>query len=145
MNESIDRHNDKTGRKNCGNANSKSFYPLLAGGNLMRFFFNGRLFGFGIIRFHGKAYPSASGDKNVGAARSGKLPLTLWFWAAYLMATHSTGISAPQPQRQLRLGSYKSAWLLCAKLRRSMVAHGRSPLAGLVEVDETVRQERSPD
>ena len=66
-----------------------------------------------------------------------KLPLTLWFWAAYLMATHSNGISALQLQRQLGLGSYKSAWLLCAKLRRSMVASDRSPLAGLVEVDET--------
>src|SRR5689334_21467879 len=66
-----------------------------------------------------------------------KLPLTLWFWAAYLMATHSNGISALQLQRQLGLGSYKSAWLLCAKLRRSMVARDRSPLAGLVEVDET--------
>src|SRR5271169_836323 len=66
-----------------------------------------------------------------------KLPLIVWFWAAYLMATHSNGISALQLQRQLGLGSYKSAWLLCAKLRRSMVAAGRSPLAGLVEVDET--------
>jgi hypothetical protein len=66
-----------------------------------------------------------------------KLPLTIWFWAAYLMATHSNGISALQLQRQLALGSYKSAWLLCAKLRRSMLAPGRSPLAGLVEVDET--------
>ena len=66
-----------------------------------------------------------------------KLPLTTWFWAAYLMATHSNGISALQLQRQLALGSYKTAWLLCAKLRRSMVAPGRSPLAGLVEVDET--------
>jgi hypothetical protein len=66
-----------------------------------------------------------------------KLPLTLWFWAAYLMATHSNGISALQLQRQLGLGSYKSAWLLCAKLRRSMVARDRSPLAGLVEIDET--------
>jgi ISXO2-like transposase domain/Transposase zinc-ribbon domain len=66
-----------------------------------------------------------------------KLPLTLWFWAAYLMATHSNGISALQLQRQLGLGSYKSAWLLCAKLRRSMVASERSPLARLVEVDET--------
>ena len=65
-----------------------------------------------------------------------KLPLTLWFWAAYLMATHSNGISALQLQRQLGLGSYKSAWLLCAKLRRSMVASERSPLAGLVEVEE---------
>ena len=53
------------------------------------------------------------------------------------MATHSNGISALQLQRQLGLGSYKSAWLLCAKLRRSMVACDRSPLAGLVEIDET--------
>jgi transposase-like zinc ribbon protein len=41
-----------------------------------------------------------------------KLPLTIWFWAAYLMATHSNGISALQLQRQLALGSYKTAWLL---------------------------------
>jgi hypothetical protein len=53
------------------------------------------------------------------------------------MATHSNGISALQLQRQLALGSYKTAWLICAKLRRSMVASGRSPPAGLVEVDET--------
>jgi hypothetical protein len=33
-----------------------------------------------------------------------KLPLTTWFWAAYLMATHSNGISALQLQRQLALG-----------------------------------------
>src|SRR2546423_2985667 len=66
-----------------------------------------------------------------------KLPLTSWFWAAYLMATHSNGISALQLQRQLAFGSYKTAWLICAKLRQSMLAPGRSPLAGLVEVDET--------
>jgi predicted RNA-binding Zn-ribbon protein involved in translation (DUF1610 family) len=66
-----------------------------------------------------------------------KLSLTTWFWAAYLMATHSNGISALQLQRQLALGSYKTAWLICAKLRRSMVASGRNPLVGLVEVDET--------
>src|SRR5437762_2297989 len=35
-----------------------------------------------------------------------KLPLTAWFWAAYLMATHSNGISALQLQRQLAFGSY---------------------------------------
>ena len=27
-----------------------------------------------------------------------KLSLTVWFWAAYLMATHSNGISALQLQ-----------------------------------------------
>lgn len=63
--------------------------------------------------------------------------LPVWFWAAYLMATHSNGISARQLQRQLGLGSYRSAWLLCGKLRRGMVAPGRPPLTGLVEIDET--------
>jgi hypothetical protein len=66
-----------------------------------------------------------------------KLSLILWFWAAYLMATHSNGISALQLQRQLGLGSYKTAWLLCAKLRAAMVDPRRNPLTGLVEVDET--------
>jgi hypothetical protein len=66
-----------------------------------------------------------------------KLALTIWFWAAYLMATHSNGISALQLLKQLGLGSYKTAWLLSAKLRRAMVAPGRNPLVGLVEVDET--------
>lgn len=74
-----------------------------------------------------------------------KLPLTVWFWAAYLMATHSNGISALQLQKQLGLGSYKSAWLLCAKLRRAMVAPHRAPLAGLVEVDETAIVCRAED
>src|SRR4249920_2517510 len=71
------------------------------------------------------------------AMHGSKLPLTAWFWAAYLMATHSNGISALQLQRQLAFGSYKTAWLICAKLRQSMLAPGRSPLAGLVELDET--------
>ena len=56
-----------------------------------------------------------------------KLPLTVWFWAAYLMATHSNGIAALQLQKQLGLGSYKSAWLLCGKLRRATVAPDRAP------------------
>jgi hypothetical protein len=72
-----------------------------------------------------------------------KLPLTVWFWAAYLMATHSNGISALQLQKQLGLGSYKSAWLLAAKLRRAMVAPQRSPLAGLIEVDEATMSHRT--
>ena len=74
-----------------------------------------------------------------------KLPLTVWFWAAYLMATHSNGISALQLQKQLALGSYKSAWLLAAKLRHAMVAPERALLAGLIEVDETTIRHRSAD
>ena len=34
-----------------------------------------------------------------------KLPLTMWFWAAFSMATYSNGISALQLQNQLDLAS----------------------------------------
>src|SRR5690348_17618189 len=64
-------------------------------------------------------------------------PLTTWFWAAYVMATQPNGISALQLQRELSLGSYKTAWLLCTKLRRAMVSPGRNPLSGFVEIDKT--------
>ncbi len=67
----------------------------------------------------------------------GAATLTVWFWAAYLMATHSNGISAVQLQKQLGIGSYRTAWALAAKLRRAMVDPERDPLSGLVEVDET--------
>jgi ISXO2-like transposase domain len=67
-----------------------------------------------------------------------KLSLTKWFWAAFLMATHSNGISALQLQSQLGLGSYRTAWMLCAKLRRAMVNPEREPLCGGVEADETI-------
>src|SRR5680860_1351573 len=50
-----------------------------------------------------------------------KLPLTTWFWAAHLMVIHSNGMSAQQLMGQPGLGSYKTAWLLAQKLRRSMV------------------------
>ena len=74
-----------------------------------------------------------------------KLPLTVWFWAAYLMATHSNGISALQLQKQLGIGSYRSAWLLAHKLRASMVDPERNPLSGPVEIDEASLPFRTKD
>jgi hypothetical protein len=74
-----------------------------------------------------------------------KLPLTTWFWAAFLMATHSNGISALQLQSQLGLGSYRTAWMLCAKLRRAMVDPEGEPLCGVVEADETIIRFRTKD
>src|SRR6202048_1819382 len=65
-----------------------------------------------------------------------KLPLTVWFWAAHLMATHSNGMSAVQLEAQLGI-TYKTAWLLAQKLRRSMIDPQREPLEGVVEVDQT--------
>jgi hypothetical protein len=67
-----------------------------------------------------------------------KLPLMTWFWAPFLMATHCNRISALQLQSQLGLGSYRTAWMLCAKLRRAMVNPERKPLCGIVEADETI-------
>ena len=55
-----------------------------------------------------------------------KLPLTTWFWAAHLMATHSNGMSARQLEDQLGV-TYKTAWLLAQKLRRSMIDPMREP------------------
>lgn len=65
-----------------------------------------------------------------------RTPLRLWFWAAYLVATHHPGISAKQLQRQLGLSRYETAWLILQKLRRAMVAPEREPLRGEVDVDE---------
>ena len=43
------------------------------------------------------------------AMHRSKLPLTAWFWAAHLMATHSNGMSARQLEDQLGV-TYKTAW-----------------------------------
>ena len=50
-----------------------------------------------------------------------RTPLVLWFWAAYLVATHTPGISAVQLQRQLGISRYETAWLILHKLRGAMI------------------------
>src|SRR5205823_6469286 len=66
-----------------------------------------------------------------------KTPLTVWFWAAYLMTTDKRGLSALLLQRQLGLPRYETAWMMLHKLRRAMVNVAREPLHGEVEIDET--------
>lgn len=66
-----------------------------------------------------------------------KTPLTLWFWATYLMTTDKRGISAWLLQRQLAIRRYETAWLILHKLRRAMVNTAREPLHGEVELDDT--------
>ncbi len=79
------------------------------------------------------------------------LPLSVWFWAAWLVATHSNGMSAKQLQSELAIASYETAWLLsmkrraAMKLRVAMVAPERTPLSGLVEADETTIPFRTTD
>ena len=50
-----------------------------------------------------------------------KTPLTVWFWAAYLMTTDKRGVSALLLQRQLALRRYETAWMLLHKFHRAMV------------------------
>ena len=65
-----------------------------------------------------------------------RVPLIQWFRAAYLMTTLTPGISAAQLQRQLGLGSYRTAWTMLHKLRKATVRPGREKLHGEVEVDD---------
>ena len=60
-----------------------------------------------------------------------------WFWAAYLVTTHTPGMSALQLQRQLGIRRYETAWTMLQKLRRAMLRPQREPLRERVEVDET--------
>ena len=60
------------------------------------------------------------------------MPLSTWFWAAYLVASQTPGISAVQFQRQLGLSRYETAFGILHKLRAGMVVS-----AAHVEIDET--------
>jgi transposase-like protein len=66
------------------------------------------------------------------------ITLRQWVQAFYSMCSHKKGVSALQLQRNLGLGSYKSAWHLAHRIRAAM---RQEPLAGMlkgiIEVDET--------
>lgn len=69
-----------------------------------------------------------------------KVPLHKWLMAFHLMCSSKKGISALQLQRELELGSYRTAWFMCHRIRWAMT---QSPMAeaiklsGIVEADET--------
>lgn len=65
-------------------------------------------------------------------------PLTLWFYAIYLMAATRAGISAKQLERELGV-TYKTAWRMFHQIRKMMGDDGKQ-LGGEVEVDETYMQ-----
>ncbi len=65
------------------------------------------------------------------------LPLTQWFMATLLLCEAKKGMSACQIQRTLGLGSYRTAWYLCHRIRAAMSQVDKPMLDGKVEVDET--------
>lgn len=64
-------------------------------------------------------------------------PLRLWFLAIFFVGRHKTGISALQLQKDLGLGSYKTAWAWLHKVRSGLHERPEFRLTGLVEADET--------
>src|SRR6202165_4882479 len=63
-------------------------------------------------------------------------PLRDWFRVVHLMLTSKKGMSALQIMRYMGFGSYKTAWLMCHKVRTALVEDIKQ-LGGVVEVDET--------
>ena len=57
-------------------------------------------------------------------------PLSVWFWAAYLVASHTPGMSAVQFQRQLGLSRYETAFQILHKLRAGMVRPNQDRIGG---------------
>lgn len=66
------------------------------------------------------------------------LPLHKWLMAFYMMCASKTQVSALQLQRQLEIGSYRSAWFMCHRIRYALKdGEPTDLLSGTVEVDET--------
>lgn len=66
------------------------------------------------------------------------ITLKQWVLAFYSICSHKKGVSALQLQRDLGLGSYKSAWHLAHRIRCAMQESPlKDLLSGVVEVDET--------
>ena len=66
------------------------------------------------------------------------VPLNKWIRAFHLMCSSKKGISALQLQRNLGLGSYRTAWHMAHRVRLAMQCEPfTSLLKGIVEVDET--------
>jgi transposase-like protein len=69
---------------------------------------------------------------------SSHIPLHKWLIAFYIMCASKTQVSALQLQRQLEIGSYRSALFLCHRIRfalKDLSPDGQ--LTGEVEADET--------
>ena len=69
------------------------------------------------------------------------IQLKKWVMAFYLLTTSKKGVSAKQLQRQLGLGSYKTAWHMAHRIRHAMSSEAMSKMLGgqgwVVEADET--------
>ncbi len=66
-----------------------------------------------------------------------KYPLQKWFRVIHMMLTSKKGMSALQIYRTLGMGSYRTAWHMCHRIRVGLQNGRFRKLMGIVEVDET--------
>ncbi|MDR3462136.1 MAG: IS1595 family transposase [Beijerinckiaceae bacterium] len=64
-------------------------------------------------------------------------PLKTWFRVIHAMLTAKKGVSALQIYRTMDIGSYKTAWYMCHRIRAGLADEDFQKLMGIVEVDET--------
>lgn len=62
--------------------------------------------------------------------------LTVWFEVIYYMMMSKKGISALQIKKMMGLGSYRTAWSMCHRIRAGMADESFQQLTGFVEMDE---------
>jgi transposase-like protein len=75
---------------------------------------------------------------------SSKVSLVKWVMAFHLLCTSKKGFSALQLQRELGLGSYRTAWFMMHRVRHAMTEGIETPMTGVVEMDETYVGARRP-
>lgn len=68
-----------------------------------------------------------------------RMPLSTWFWGAFLITSLTPGMSALQFQKMLGIKRYETAFNMLHKLRAAMIRPERDQIGGQwpVEVDET--------
>lgn len=71
------------------------------------------------------------------------VPLHKWLLAIHLMASSKKGISAHQMMRNLGLGSYRTAWFLCHRIREAMTDDSHKATGGLGGANKVVEADES--
>jgi transposase-like protein len=102
-----------------------------------------------VTRLDGKAHRAGTIQCNNAACReqftvtvgtvmeSSKISLNKWVLAFHLLCSSKKGFSACQLQRELGLGSYRTAWFMLHRVRHAFSGMTQAKLSGTVEVDET--------
>ena len=98
--------------------------------------------GHGCYRLHGRREYVCKRCRRQSSVTAGTvlhhthLPLTVWFWAIYLIARDKRGISATQLSCELEI-AYSSAWYLLHRLRNAMGERDKDyVLSGIIELDD---------